>query len=136
MSRFTVGFAGVRLSGDDPYKSFRFRLRSEGHTVAGFGKCAGLQTFAAKPQPLRLERGVTRDKNFASWIGKPTETWGASKHKDLVVEIYNEAGQLVHAYLLHDCWVTKFQGIPNLDANSNDVVIETLELDHKRRVRA
>jgi hypothetical protein len=114
MSKFTVGWAGVRLPGGDPYKSFRFRLKSEGHSVAGFGKCTGLQTSAAKPQPLRLERGVTRDHNFASWIGKPTETWGASKHKDLVVEIYNEAGQLADAY----------------------VVIETLELDHKRRVRA
>jgi hypothetical protein len=94
MSRFTVGWAGVTLAGVDPYKSFRFRLKSDGHSVAGFGKCAGLRTSAAKPQPVRLERGVTRDQNFASWIGKPTETWGASKHKDLVVEIYNEAGQL------------------------------------------
>jgi hypothetical protein len=114
MSKSTVGWAGVRLPGGDPYKSFRFRLKSEGHSVAGFGKCTGLQTSAAKPQPLRLERGVTRDHNFASGVGKPTETWGASKHKDLVVEIYNEAGQLADAY----------------------VVIETLELDHKRRVRA
>jgi len=136
MSKFTVGWAGVRLLGGDPYKSFRFRLKSDGHSVAGFGKCSGLPASAAKPQPLRLARGVTRDKNFSSWIGKPIETWGASKHRDLVVEIYNEAGQLADAYLLRGCWVTKFQGIPNLDANSNEVMIETFELDRKCRARA
>jgi phage tail-like protein len=125
----------VRTLGSDPYKSFRFRLKSDGHAVAGFVKCTGLTTSATTPTPIRLERGVTRDHNFASWIAKPAETWGTSKRKDLVVEIYNEAGGLTQAYVLNDCWVTKFQGIANLDANSNDVAIETLELDHHRRVR-
>jgi len=31
--------------------------------------------------------------------------------------------------------VTKFQGIPNLDAQSNEVVITTLELGTKHRTR-
>jgi hypothetical protein len=35
MSRLTVGFAGVRLPGDDPSKSFRFRLKSDGRSVGG-----------------------------------------------------------------------------------------------------
>jgi len=47
-----------------------------------------------------LERGVTRNAAFASWIGTPTPTWGADKRKDLVLEICNEAGQLAAAYLL------------------------------------
>ncbi len=136
MNRLRIGALGVRPLGSDAYKRFRFRLKSDGHSVAGFGKCSGLPTSAAKPQPLRLERGVTRDKDFTSWISQPTETWGASKRKDLVVEVYNEAGQLANAYLLHECWVTMFQGISDLDANSNAVTIETLELDHKHRVHA
>ena len=47
-----------------------------------------------------LERGVTRNAAFASWIGTPTATWGADKRKDLVLETCNEAGQLAAAYLL------------------------------------
>ena len=130
-----IGPVNARPLGHDPYKSFRFRLKSDGHVVAGFGKCTGLTTSAAKLSTVRLERGVTRDQDFASWIGTPAATWGASKRKDLVVEIYNEAGRRAEAYLLNDCWVTKYQGIANLDANSNDVLIETLELDHHFRVR-
>ena len=131
MSKFTVGWAGVRLPSVDPYKSFRFRLKSDGHSVAGFGKCAGLQTSAAKPQPVRLERGVTRDQNFASWIGKPTETWGASKHKDLVVEIYNEAGQLALTYKVYRAWVSEYQALPDLDANANAVAIQHIKLENE-----
>lgn len=129
-----IGPINVRPLGRDTYKSFRFRIKSDGHVVAGFTKCTGLTTSAAKPAPVRLQRGITCDHDFDSWIEKPAETWGTSKRKDLVVEIYNEAGGLAGAFLLNDCWVTKFHGIANLDANSNEVMIETLELDHKRRV--
>jgi hypothetical protein len=135
MSRFTVGSAGVRLPGDDPYKSFRFRLKSDGRSVGGFSRCTGLATSSPKLELVMLERGVTRNAAFASWIGTPTATWGADKRKDLVLEICNEAGQLAATYLLQGCWVTKFQGVPNLDAQSNEVVIATLELGTKYRAR-
>lgn len=130
MNRLKLVAAGIRALAPDPYKSFRFRVKADGHSVAGFGKCTGLATATTKTQPVRLERGVTRDQNFASWISKPTETWATNKRKDLVIEIYNEAGQLAGAYQLNSCRVTKFQGIPNLDANSHEVAIELLELDH------
>jgi hypothetical protein len=136
MSRFTVGSAGVRIPGDDPYKSFRFRLKSDGRSVGGFGKCTGLATSGTQLDHVLLERGVTRDTAFASWIGTPTATWGADKRKDLVLEICNEAGQLAAAYSLQGCWVTKFQGMPNLDAQSNEVVIATLELGTRHRTRS
>jgi tail tube protein gp19 len=135
MSRLTVGSAGVRLPGDDPYKSFRFRLKSDGLAVGGFSKCTGLATSGSKLDHVMLERGVTRDAAFASWIGTPIATWGADKRKDLVLEICNETGQLAAAYLLQGCWVTRFQGMPNLDAQSNEVAIATLELGTKHRTR-
>jgi T4-like virus tail tube protein gp19 len=135
MSVFTVGWAGIRLPGDDPYKSFRFRLESDGHPLGGFSKCTGLATTGTQLDHVMLERGVTRNAAFASWIGTPTPTWGADKRKDLVLEICNEAGQRGAAYLLQGCWVTKFQGMPNLDAQSNEVVIATLELGTKHRTR-
>ena len=76
MSRFTIGSVGVRLPGDDPYKSFRFRLKSDGRSVGGFSKCTGLATSGTKLDHVLLERGVTRDAAFASWIGTPTAHWG------------------------------------------------------------
>src|SRR4029453_19565199 len=96
--------------------------------VGGFGKCTGSATASTKLELVLLERGVTRNAAFASWIGTPTATWGADKRKDLVLEICNEAGQLAAAYLLQGCWGTKFQGMPNLDAQRNKVEIRTLAL--------
>jgi hypothetical protein len=62
-------------------KSFRFTLKSDGHSVGGFSRCTGLATSSTKLELVMLERGVTRNAAFASWIGKPTETWGADKRK-------------------------------------------------------
>jgi phage tail-like protein len=51
--------------------------------------------------------------------------------KDLILEVYNEAGQLVLAYKIFRCWVSEFQALPDLDANANAVAIQTLKLENE-----
>ena len=51
--------------------------------------------------------------------------------KDVLLELYNEAGQLVMAYKVYRCWPSVFQALPNLDANANAVVIQTLVLENE-----
>ena len=51
--------------------------------------------------------------------------------KDLVVEVYNEAGQLVLAYRVYRAWVSEYQALPDLGANANAVAISTLKLEHE-----
>ena len=51
--------------------------------------------------------------------------------KDIVLEVYNEAGQLAIAYKLFRCWVSEFQATPELDANANAVAIQTLKLENE-----
>ena len=53
-------------------------------------------------------------------------------HKDLTVEVYNEAGQLAIAYKLPRCWLSEFQAFPDLDASANAVAIQTLNLENER----
>jgi phage tail-like protein len=51
--------------------------------------------------------------------------------KDLIIEVYNEAGQLAIAYKIYRAWVSEYQAMPDLDANANAVAIETLKLEHE-----
>jgi len=45
--------------------------------------------------------------------------------------MYNEAGQLVIAYIVYRCWVSEFQALPDLDANANAIAIQSIKLENE-----
>ena len=51
--------------------------------------------------------------------------------KDIILELYNEAGQLVFAYKIYRCWVSEYQILPDLDANANAITIEQIKLENE-----
>jgi phage tail-like protein len=134
----------------DPYRNFKFRVRLDGRYVAGASKMsaskrstelvdhrAGGDSSTVRKAPGRtkfdavtLERGTTHDTEFEKWAtGFGLNTALADLRKDLIVEVCNEAGQLVHVYKLYRCWVSAFTAVPDLDANANAVAIESLKLE-------
>ena len=140
----------------DPYKNFKFRVKWDGRHVAGISKVSGLRrrteviehreggdpsTSRKSPgrttfDAITLERGITHDLEFESWANqvwnlgaKGAEMSLRDFRKDLVIELYNEAGQLVLAYKVFRAWVSEYQVLPDLDANANSVAIETLKLE-------
>jgi phage tail-like protein len=143
----------------DPYKNFKFRLRWDGRYVAGVSKVSALKRTtevvthrnggdpsSSRKSPGRtefeavtLERGVTHDVDFEQWANKVwnygnglgSETSLKDFRKDIILEVYNEAGQLVIAYKVFRCWVSEFQAMPELDANANAVAIQTLKLENE-----
>lgn len=102
-----------------------------------------------KYEPITLERGVTHDPEFELWANKvwnyanaqagpdqrDREVALAAFRKDLVIEVYNEAGQKVLAYQVFRCWVSEFQSLPDLDANANAIAIQHLKLENEGWVR-
>ena len=86
-----------------------------------------------------LERGVTHDVEFEQWANKVwnfgsglgSEVSLKDFRKDIVLELYNEAGQLVLAYHLFRCWVSEFQALPELDANDGAVAIQKIKLENE-----
>jgi phage tail-like protein len=141
----------------DPYKNFKFRVKWDGRYVAGVSKVSALKrttevvrhraggdpsTSYASPgrsayDAITLERGVTHDPEFEQFANK-VYNFGAGLgaevslqdfRKDLLIEIYNEAGQLVITYNVYGCWVSEFQPAPELDANANAVAIQTIKLE-------
>jgi len=143
----------------DPYKNFKFRLKWDGRYVAGISKCSALKRSTevvehreggdpstsrkspgrSKYEPVTLERGVTHDPEFEKWAnriwnfgsGLGAEVSLADFRKDLILEVYNEAGQLALAYRIYRCWVSEYQALPDLDANANAVAIQTIKLENE-----
>lgn len=143
----------------DPYKNFKFRIKWDGKYVAGVSKIGALKRSTevvehreggdpslsrkspgrTKYEPITLERGVTHDIEFEQWANKVwnfdaglgSEVSLKDFRKDLIIEVYNEAGQLAIAYKVFRCWVSEFQALPDLDANANAVAIQTLKLENE-----
>ena len=61
--------------------------------------------------------------NFGAGLGREVSL--GDFRKDLILELYNEAGQLAIAYNIYRCWVSEYQALPDLDANANAVAIQT-----------
>lgn len=149
----------VNPSRFDPYKNFKFRVKWDGRYVAGVSKVSSLKRSTevvehreggdpstvrkspgqTKYEPLTLERGVTHDQEFEKWAHK-VWNWGsglgaevslADFRKDLIIEFYNEAGQLAIAYKVYRCWPSEYQALPELDAGANAVAIQTLVLQNE-----
>ena len=156
MAQFTV-----KTERFDPYKNFKFRVFWVGNTnpVAGISKVSALNRTtevvkhreggapsSSRKSPGRteyeaitLERGVTHDKEFEQWANK-VWNYGAGLgaevalkdfRKDIIIEVYNEAGQLALRYKVYRCWVSEFQAQADLDANANAVLIQTLKLENE-----
>jgi phage tail-like protein len=143
----------------DPYKNFKFRIKWDGRYVAGVSKMSALKRTtevvrhraggdpsSSRKSPGRnefeaitLERGVTQDLEFETWANKVwrlgaglgAEVSLKDFRKDIVIEVYNEAGQVVLAYQVFRCWVSEYQALPDFDANANAVAIQHLKLENE-----
>jgi phage tail-like protein len=51
--------------------------------------------------------------------------------KDIIIEVYNEAGQKAIAYNVYRCWVSEFLALPDMDANANAVAIQHIKLENE-----
>ncbi|QDU65022.1 ABC transporter transmembrane domain-containing protein [Engelhardtia mirabilis] len=139
-----------------PYSGFKFRIVWDGKYVAGVDKISGLtRTYRGSVDheddvvrqspgevefgPITLERGVTHDADFEAWankvwsVGNGAIQEGSLKdfRKDVLIELYNEAGQKVLAYKVYRCWASGFTASPELGASAKTVAIQSLKLENE-----
>ena len=139
----------------DPYKNSKFRVKWDGHVIPGIAYVSPLRRSTevvehreggdfnnvrkspgiTKFDPIMIRRGVTHDTEFERWADK---VWSQGHdvslkdfRKDIIIEILNEAGQVVLAYKVYRCWVSKYEAVAELNADANSVAIETIELQHE-----
>ena len=49
----------------------------------------------------------------------------------MVIELLNEAGQVVRSYRVYRAWVSEYQALPEADAHTDTVAIESITLQHE-----
>lgn len=107
----------------------------EGGDLSTSHKSPGRTSYEA----ITLERGVTHDKGFEQWANKiwnynsgvGSEVSLADFRKNILIEVLNEAGQVVITYTVYRCWVSEYQALPELDANANAVAIQSIKLENE-----
>jgi phage tail-like protein len=141
----------------DPYRNFKFRVKWDNEYVAGLSKCGALKKGTepvdwreggdpshvhklpgkTKYEPITLEVGVTHDTRFEDWANKVNNFKGDSSmsllgfRKDITLDVFNLQGKKVLSYLVHRCWVSDYQALPELDANGNAVMIQSITIQNE-----
>lgn len=151
----------ARASQFDPYRKFKFKIKIGGQVVAGLTKCSALTVSVESKEyrtgdmdgfkqklpgmvsfeAITLDQGVTQDKTFEAWAtamsnylgnkGSDSQKTPNDFRKDIDIEIYNLNSERVKAYRVYQCWVSKYVAVPDLDANSADVMIQTITLENE-----
>jgi phage tail-like protein len=147
----------VENASHDPYQNFRFRIRWQGRHVAGVSKISALKETAvvahrewenyesrkairpAMYEAITLERGLTCDNEFLQWVssannrrsGLAADPLRNDLRQDVVIEVYNEKGQVVLSYNVYRCWASEFQALPEFDRGANAVGIQSLRLENE-----
>src|SRR5260370_19065945 len=149
----------ANLNRYDPYKTYRFLVYFGTSTtpVAAVSKVGAIKRSSdvidykeggnavilkglgrTKYEPITLERGVTQDKDFINFAnsaqvlqqGAPSTSL-ASLRQEITITLLNEEAQPVLRYLVHRCWVSEFQELPDLDAGGNAIAIEHIKMENE-----
>lgn len=145
------------LESPDPLLGYRFLLLVDGRAVAGLSKVGALGrktevipwSTDAGPlipgqtsyEPILLERGLVIDGGFDTWANKVTFYENTASHgqigsladfrRDLVIQLMNQAGQLVARYMLFSCWPSEYTALPEADAAANTIALQSMTLQNE-----
>jgi phage tail-like protein len=82
---------------------------------------------------------VTHDPEFESWARHAWQGSGGidprrpmkKTRRDLVIEVYDEAGRVATRYQVFRCWVSAFRGPAHFEASVNAVAIESMKIENE-----
>jgi phage tail-like protein len=91
-------------------------------------------------EPVTLEAGLTNDITFIQWATQlirnanslGTRAVEPNFRREVTIIVYDlDANTPVKQYTLHNAWVSKYTAQSELAASANDVLIETIEIQHE-----
>jgi phage tail-like protein len=131
---------------NDPYRGYNYRVEIDNTAVAGFSEASGL-TFDIDPVEYRegndvnlhvrklpglrkfanivLKRGFTSNTELYDWYR--TNLSGAIERRDGSIVVQDEDRNDALRFNFSSGWICKYEG-PTLNATSNDVIIESIEI--------
>jgi phage tail-like protein len=149
----------VNINRYNPYAAYRFLVYFGSSTspVAAVSKVTGLKRSSevidykeggnavilkglgrTKYEPITLERGITQDKDFATWAnaaqvldkGSPSTSL-KNLRQEVRIDLLNEEGQPVLRFFVHRAWVSEYQALSDLDAGANAIAIEHVKMENE-----
>ena len=88
-------------------------------------------------EPITLEQGLTHDPVFEQWANLVNNIDGDSAmslvnfRKDILINVLNLQGAVAISYIVRRAWVSEYQALPDLDAESDQVGIQRIVLQHE-----
>ena len=133
---------------NDPYGAFNFIVELDGIAIAGFSECSGLSAETAViayregNEPMRarklagltkfaaitLKRGITGNRDLWNWYKNVMN--GITDRRNGSIVLLGDDRSPVARWNFTNGWPAKWEG-PHLRAKSNEVAIETLEIEHE-----
>jgi phage tail-like protein len=134
---------------EDPFNATNFRVEIDGIAAAGFLAVSGIEADViaadyrngndktlnprklpgeAKYSNIALKRGLTSDLTLWKWMQDTLD--GKLVRKNMSVVLLSDAGEEVLRFNFTNAWPVKWSG-PNLNAETNEIAIETLEITHE-----
>lgn len=134
----------------DPYGNFNFLVEIDGIVRAAFHEVSGIDTsidliehreggenITTRKYPgqvkfsnLTLKWGMSDDHELYDWHRQWATGDPAAKRRNGSVVLLDRAGQEKRRWNFFNGWPAKWTG-PSLNAEANDVSIETLEIAHE-----
>jgi phage tail-like protein len=130
----------------DPYRGYNFRVEIDNTNVASFRECSGLTlntdavdyregtdaplsvrklTGLRKYTNITLKRGYTKNHDLWKWYKNVVN--GVSDRRSGAIVLQDEQHNDVLRWNFVNAWICKWEG-PTMNATSNDVSIETIEI--------
>lgn len=147
--RFRVKWDGKYVAGVSKVSALTRSTQVVSHRSGGDPSTPRVSPGQTQYGSITLEKGVTYDPVFEQWANKIWDYSNSLKdselnpsssaqivsladfRKDIIIELYNEAGQKVLAWNIYRCWVSEYSALPELDGAGNAIAIQTIKLENE-----
>src|SRR3954464_5541977 len=147
--KFRVKFGTQYVAGVNKISALKRTTEVVKHRDGGDESSSRKSPGRTEYDAITIERGVTHDPEFERWANKvwdyanaqaspdtrDKEVSLADFRKDIIIDVFNEAGQKVISYLVYRCGVSEFQALSDVDANANAVAIQHIKLENEGWIR-
>lgn len=143
--KFRVKWDGKYIAGVSKVGALKRTTEVVKHREGGDPSSSRKSPGKTEYEAIMLERGVTHDPEFEKWANKvwnfqnaqagadqrTKEVSLADFRKDIIIDVFNEAGQKAISYKIYRCWISEYQALPDLDANANAIAIQHIKLENE-----
>lgn len=143
--KFRVKWNGKYVAGISKVTALKRTTEVLDHREGGDPSSLRKSPGRTKYEPITMERGVTHDLEFEQWANKVWDYSNAQAppdqrqkevslqdfRRDLIIDLFNEAGQKVRSFFVYRAWVSEYVAQADLDANANAVLIQSIKVENE-----